>query len=355
MAAPAAEQCRHAVEDFRLVVDAQHHACRRVGSLRCAAARCSCVSIGSAGASGTVDREMRAAAGLRSRGRPSDRARARCARRSRARAQARAPPSRPDRADGIRGRSRASSIAGCRDRYRRRRCAGLPPPSRQPIRTRPCGVYLMAFEIRFCSSRRSSRRSDRTARVLGTKVSCESLLARERREFDLELAHQLVEAEGRNLRPHRAGIEPRNIEQRAENFLHGLERGVDVRDELRVLAAALTLDQAGHVEARRIERLQDVVARGGEEARLGDVGLLGLALGAPQRVVEAGQFLGALLDAPLEVFVRALERVGGFDARRHVGCRGDEAAVRHVVGADFDHQPALGEALADRLAPRDSA
>ena len=159
----------------------------------------------------------------------------------------------------------------------------------------------------------------------------------------------------RNLRPHRAGIEPRDIEQRAEDFLHGFERGIDVRDEPRVLAAALPLDQAGHVEPRGVERLQDVVARGGEEARLGDVGFLGLALGARQRVVEARQLLGALLDAPFEIFVGALQRLGGFDARRHVGRGRDQAAVRHVVGADFDHQSALGEALADRLGAREVA
>ena len=46
-----------------------------------------------------------------------------------------------------------------------------PSRGRQPISTRPCGVYLIAFDTRFCNSRRSSRRSERTARVLGTKVS----------------------------------------------------------------------------------------------------------------------------------------------------------------------------------------
>ena len=177
----------------------------------------------------------------------------------------------------------------------------------------------------------------------------EALLARERGELDLELAHQLVDAEARNLRPHRAGIEPRDVEQRAEDFLHRLERGIDVRDEARVLAAALALDQAGDVEPRGVERLQDVVARGGEEARLGKVRFLGLALGARERGVEPGQLLGALLDAPLEVLVGALQRLGGLDARRDVGRGGDEPAVRHVVGADLDHQPALGEALLDRL------
>ena len=32
----------------------------------------------------------------------------------------------------------------------------------------------------------------------------------------------------RDLRPHRAGIEPRNVEQRAEDFLDRFERGVDI-------------------------------------------------------------------------------------------------------------------------------
>ena len=204
-----------------------------------------------------------------------------------------------------------------------------PPARRQPIRTRPCGVYLIAFETRFCkqAAQQPPVRAHRArARHEG---ELETLLARERRELDFELAHQLVHAEAGNLRPHRAGIEPRDVEQRAEDFLHRFERGIDIRDQPRVLAAALPLDQAGHVEPRGIERLQDVVARGGEEARLGDVRLLGLALGARQRGVQPGQLLGALLDAPLEVLVGALERLGGLDARRDVGRGGDEAAVRH--------------------------
>ena len=66
----------------------------------------------------------------------------------------------------------------------------------------------------------------------------QALLARERRELDFELAHHLVDAEAGNLRSHRAGIEPRDVEQRAEDFLDGLKRGIDVGDESRVLAAA---------------------------------------------------------------------------------------------------------------------
>ena len=61
----------------------------------------------------------------------------------------------------------------------------------------PAGVYLIALETRFCSSRRSRRRSDCTAQRAGHERELEPLLARQRREFDLELAQQLVDAEAR--------------------------------------------------------------------------------------------------------------------------------------------------------------
>ncbi len=80
----------------------------------------------------------------------------------------------------------------------------------------------------------------------------EALFARQRLELDLELAQQLVDAEGDDLRLHRAGVEPRNVEQRAEDFLDRLERGIDIADEALVLAAALPLDQRwSHRAARR--------------------------------------------------------------------------------------------------------
>ena len=45
----------------------------------------------------------------------------------------------------------------------------------------------------------------------------------------------------------------------------------------------------------------------------------------------------------------AFQRLGGFEARRDVGEGGDDAAVRHPVGAHFDHEPALGKPLQERL------
>ena len=156
-------------------------------------------------------------------------------------------------------------------------------------------------------------------------------------------------------RPHHAGVEPRHVEQRAENFLHRLERGVDIVDQPAVAAAALALDQAGDVEPRCVERLQDVVARRGEELGFGNIGGVGFALGERQRGIEPGEFLGAFMHAMFERLVGALQRFGRCHAGRDVGEGGDDAAVGHVVGAYLDHHAGLGEAFEERLAAGDVA
>ena len=147
----------------------------------------------------------------------------------------------------------------------------------------------------------------------------------------------------RKLRLHRAGIEPGNIQQRAEYFLDRFERGIDVADQIAVVTAALAFAQAGDVEPGGVERLQNVVTGRGDESRLGDIGLVGFGLGAMQFGIKPGQLGGALADAALQRGIGALQRFGGLDARRDVGERRDEAAVGHTIGPHLDHQPALAK------------
>src|SRR5262249_52144697 len=101
-----------------------------------------------------------------------------------------------------------------------------------------------------------------------------------------------------DFRLHCSGIEPGNVEQCPEYFFNRVERGIDICDQLGVVAATLPLDQTGDVETGGIERLQDVVACRSEEASFGDVGLFGLAFGAAELGVEASQFFGAPLHPP---------------------------------------------------------
>ena len=94
------------------------------------------------------------------------------------------------------------------------------------------------------------------------------------------------------------------------------------------------------------------MAGGGDEARLRDVGVIGFGLGAAKLGVEPRQFAGALAHAALQRGVGAFKRFGGLHARRNVGEGRDQTAVGHTAGAHLDHQPALGEALEERLGLR---
>ena len=113
--------------------------------------------------------------------------------------------------------------------------------------------------------------------------------------------------------------------------------------------ATRALDQARRVEPRRIERLQHVVARRRQEARLVEVGLVGLALGHRQRLVDLGELGRALPHAALQRLVGARQRLGGGDALGDVGIGGDDAALRHRAGADLEDAPAAVELLLERL------
>ena len=105
---------------------------------------------------------------------------------------------------------------------------------RQPTSTRPFGVYLIALETRFCSSRRISRRSERTAErgrdepaargPWRAPIGANSISSCRKRSATRDVG---------DLRPRRAGVEARNVEQRAENLLDRLERGVDVARQIR--------------------------------------------------------------------------------------------------------------------------
>jgi hypothetical protein len=70
----------------------------------------------------------------------------------------------------------------------------------------------------------------------------QSLLLRKGREFDLELAKDLVNPEADDFRLHGSGIKPGDVQQRAEYFLDCVERSIDVADQLRIAAAGPSLD-----------------------------------------------------------------------------------------------------------------
>ena len=210
------------------------------------------------------------------------------------------------------------------------------PRRRTPTRMRPLRVYLIALETRFWISRRNRLRSVCTVSEDGTIIRSSFFSAAMRLEIVADLAQQPVEAKNGIGRLHRAGIESRNVEHGAEDGLDRFQRRFDVQRRLAGGTLAGLLDQRGAVKPRRVERLQDVVSGGGKEARLAEIGLFGKHLRLRQFLVDLGQFGGALLNALLQRFIGSFQRQVGLDLRRYVGIGGDDAAVRHRVGAEFD-------------------
>ena len=197
---------------------------------------------------------------------------------------------------------------------RRRRAARRQPTSTRPSRRIFDGVGDQVLQQ---PAQQPAVRSHRER--AGDELELESLLPRQRREFDLELAQQLVDAE-LTISGFMAPASSREISSSAPRISSTASSEASILPTSRaVVAASLPLDQAGDVEPRRVERLQDVVAGGREEARLGDIGLLGLAFGARELGIEPGQLLGALAHPPLQRLVGALQRFGRLDARRDVG------------------------------------
>ncbi len=168
----------------------------------------------------------------------------------------------------------------------------------------------------------------------------QAFLLREYAELGGQSAQQRVGAERLPHRHQAAGVQARDVEQAGQQFLGRAECTVDVRERLAILRMHRPLRQRVHEQMRRVERLRQIVADRGEQARLGLVGLLGRGAGARQRRSAFGhaqlQMLGDLLEAGL-----------GLAERGDVGERRDEAAARHRIAANLDQaavrEGALGQ------------
>ena len=185
--------------------------------------------------------------------------------------------------------------------------------------------------------------------VGAVRLQFEPPLARERRELDFKPMQQFIDAEIGKLRPHRAGVETRNIEKRGEDFFDRFERSVDIANQRGVVTGAVPLDQACHVKPRGIERLQNIVTGRGDEPGFRHIGFIGFRLGAFERGVEPSEFAGTFVHAPFQRGVGALQRLRRFHARRYIGERGHQSAAGHMIGAHFDHETLFGDALEERL------
>ena len=167
-------------------------------------------------------------------------------------------------------------------------------------------------------------------------------------EFQLDLLEQVAPRHRRRHGLERAAVDAGNIEQRAHDFLDRGQRGLDGDGEVRQPGGFGALDQRRGIEPGGIERLQQVVAGRGEEARLVVIGGIGLGAGAFELGIDPGEGGRALLDARLERLVHALELLFRPHPRGDVRKANHQPTIGQAAGIEFEHLAQIALPLAHR-------
>ena len=144
---------------------------------------------------------------------------------------------------------------------------------------------------------------------------------------------QRLQGERPLLRLEGAGVELGDVEQRIEQRFHRAQAGVDLAAEI---VAGIAVDHRRGEQAGGVQRLQQIVAGGGDEARLAEIGRLGLGAARLQlgRALDHAMLQG--LGRLAKLAVAFAQRLGGMHARRHVVAGGDEAAAGQRIEPQLD-------------------
>ena len=158
---------------------------------------------------------------------------------------------------------------------------------------------------------------------------------RQRNELPLEVLERLRNREVGNVGAHRAAFEPGDVEHVVEHLLGCAHRAVDALGDLGDGGIVRALAQRRGEEPRGVQRLQQVVARRGDEAALGGVRFLGLPLCVLLRGERRLEFAGSLLHPLLEGLLGLEQRQLGALELGDVVVGRDVAPVRQRLAADL--------------------
>ncbi len=122
----------------------------------------------------------------------------------------------------------------------------------------------------------------------GDHVEIEAAIVRHDLEFGTQRPQDVGQRELAATRGECAGIELGDIEQRAQQLLGSLQGVVDVTNGSAVVGLIDLLSERRGEQPSGVQRLQQVVTGGGEEAGFGGVGILGGLLGLAQRLFGLG-------------------------------------------------------------------
>ena len=174
---------------------------------------------------------------------------------------------------------------------------------------------------------------------VGRSEAQRKLLLRERlRELRVQRLENLLNAHIFAFRLRRRCVEPRDIEQGAEEILDAEQAIFNARHEPALFVRHLVamLDEQRSEQLRRIKRLEQVMGRGREEACLRRISILGLGFCLAQRVHRRFELRGAIRDTLLEHFLRLDEHVLGTLEIGDVRVGRDESAIGHRLTTNLD-------------------
>ena len=183
---------------------------------------------------------------------------------------------------------RVLAIAGCRGRCRRPARRARSPRRRTPSSTLPRGGVLDGIGDQVLQHAAQQAPVGAHPRPASARCAARSPFSRASgsNSTSQPLEH-LVRAETSVISGSSRPASRREISISAPRISSTASSEASMlRASVRLLAAERALDQARRIEPRRIERLQQVVAGRRQEARLVEVGLVGLALGDRQRLVD---------------------------------------------------------------------
>ena len=85
-------------------------------------------------------------------------------------------------------------------------------------------------------------------------------------ELETQPVKQGCQPERFEARPHDAGVEPGNVQQRIEQLFHRIDRAADIADEMPLVRGDRRFLQGLNEQSQRMQRLAQVVTRNRQEA-----------------------------------------------------------------------------------------
>src|SRR5215510_7881228 len=221
-------------------------------------------------------------------------------------------------------------------------------------------AYCVGHEIEQDALKQDEIAAD--PRAAGDDAQPQRLFARCRHERHLDALEQMINRKIRDAGSKHAGVELGDVQERVEQLVHCGHCSIHALDHASPLGLICLAAQLSDEQVQRVKRLSQVMARCGNEARLGEISelkllraLIDLALKRRKGILELGGHAVEVVAERLQLVVRfdvdtMIERAGSDslsaklqDANRGHHLAGEHEACEHREDESAEHDQACCE------------